>query len=236
MIEAICQLKLARHSKWTPATAGQLWEELEPDYPLDIEEQQGVQASLTLTQSGLQSSLEPQTKRVIFRNKDRNKAAVLGPDVVSTNGLPEYQGWDDLLERLKLAFDVYGRVVDHAARAAVVSLRYVNHIRIPHSSVNTDDYFRLPVVAAYGSDAEVAGYVMRSETHLVNSGTSVSIGFGTMDSGSMESSFLLDIDVKRSIPADYPIQKVWDIADELHTIENTQFENSITPLARELFR
>ena len=92
VIEAICQLKLARHSKWTPATAGQLWEELEPDYPLDIEEQQGVQASLTLTQSGLQSSLEPQTKRVIFHNKDRNKAAVLGPDVVSTNGLPGIKG------------------------------------------------------------------------------------------------------------------------------------------------
>ncbi|MFL5560824.1 MAG: TIGR04255 family protein [Gemmatimonadaceae bacterium] len=171
-------------------------------------------------------------------------ASVDGTEVVqvrhrslTVSSLAPYRGWEALLKATEAHWNRF-RAVAHAITVTRIAVRYINRLSLPYQGVPLAEY--LHVVPAIGDSLpnRIGQFLLRLE--IVNPGdpgTRLIITEGReLNPDPARIFIVLDLDVSRPVeiePGDSAT--LFRSIEDLHTLGNDAFENSITDKARALF-
>lgn len=234
--EAICQVSFASPVKWSVASPGLLFKEIESEYPTAPEGQDQFQARIATGEQGGLSLSQTGVQRFIYANEDSSRRLTANGLQISVNALQPYEKWPEFRLRFRRGLAQYSTAVG-PFEPSTVSLRYINRIVVPDTRFDTSEYLTIPVASAHQPGSSVTGFMSRSESILGDGATRLTITFATLQPDQEDTSaLLLDIEVVRDVAHDADLDALETVADELHTIENIEFESSITEKCRGLFR
>ena len=208
------------------AIPGQLYERLRSEYPTDIQTEIQVQMPVGSTDAG--PSLVRPAARYIFASDAVNRKLILSSSTLTVNALPPYEGWENLLARFESAasalFDARPELSANA-----LSIRYINRVTIPEQSINTDDYFTIPVRTAEEGTAPFTAISIAVQSSLGDDERSISCTttFASGEASKAGLVFTIDIELSRALADSDPKRPGddWDeILDDLHKRENQEFE------------
>ncbi len=168
---------------------------------------------------------------------DRSEIAQFRQNQFVFSRLTPYVGWESWREEAKRLWAKYRDATETTAITRV-GVRYVNRIDIvPEAGRRIRDYLRFYPSMPEELPQGINTFVMRVETRLPQpSDTVVAMNAGrTEPPGPGIYSVLLDIDVICTERLAAGADQVWELAEELHRIENGYFETCITDIARETF-
>ncbi len=233
VVEAICQVTFDGAVPWSVATPGVLYKALEDEYPAEPTAMGGVRTNINAAEGEIH--LNPQAARYVFSNHGRTRRLVANSTCLSVNALPPYEEWPSVVARFRRALEAFSSAVSQFTPAQV-SLRYINRVVVPASEINLSDYFRIPVIESHQKNAFLQGFIARSQSALPSQSAQLTITFGSNDQAAAEEcAFLLDIEVSAPVPHDATTDALIEKMGALHTIENVEFESSITDECRRLF-
>jgi uncharacterized protein (TIGR04255 family) len=235
IVEVIAQVNFAKPVPWSAATAGLLYGRIRDEYPGEPKTQTAIEATLDGGDGHFQVGRGVQ--RFVYSNEEQNRRLVANDSCLSVNALPPYENWDSLSQRFQVALDIYrNEVAEFTPRT--ISLRYINRIEIPSETVDTTDYFTIPILTTHQPDARVHGFVTRSQSLSPRTSIATTVTFASVAEHAVEgeSAFILDIELEVPTPSDASSDKLAELAGELHRWENHEFESSITEKCRELFK
>ncbi len=168
---------------------------------------------------------------------DRSEIAQFRQSQFVFSRLTPYVGWEAWRDEANRLWAKYRDATESTAITRV-GVRYVNRIDIvPQVGRRIRDYLRFYPNMPEELPQGINSFVMRVETKLPQpSGTVVAINAGRTEPPSPGLySVLLDIDVISTEHVAAGSDQVWELAEELHRIENGYFETCITDIARETF-
>jgi uncharacterized protein (TIGR04255 family) len=233
VVEVICQVTFAQAVPWSVATPGVLWKAIEDEYPAEPKTLAGVEASFDAAEG--QFTVNPHDARFVFSNQEQSRRLVANASCLSVNGLSPYEQWPNVANRFRHAIDAFSKSVA-AFTPASVNIRYINRIVIPTGEVDVSEYFNVPVVKSHQDDAVIQGFLARSQSVVPQTSATTTITFAsTAHSVEDESAFILDIELTQPVSGDASTDDLISAVEELHRLENREFESSITPRCRELF-
>jgi uncharacterized protein (TIGR04255 family) len=235
IVEVICQVNFAEAIPWSAATPGLLYGRIRDEYPAEPKSQTSVEATFDRTGGDVQVARGVQ--RFVYSNEKENRRLVANETSVSVNALLPYENWDILAQRFRSALTIYqGEISEFTPRS--VSLRYINKIAVPAESIDTSDYFNVPVLTSRQPDARLQGFVSRSQSFSPETSIATTITFASVVGHPVEgeSAFILDIELEVQTSSDASFEELGELAGELHRWENHEFESSITDKCRELFK
>lgn len=234
--EAICQVSFASPVKWSVASPGLIYKQIESEYPASPEGQDQFQARIAGGEQGSVSLSQTGVQRFIYANNDGSRKLTANANQISVNALQPYEKWPEFRRRFRRGLEQYTAALA-AFQPSSVSLRYINRIVIPDNRFDVSHYFTIPLAEAHQAGSALTGFMSRSESVLGDGVTRLTITFATLRPEPNEASaLLLDIEVVRDVAADSDLDALEAVADELHAIENNEFESSILDKCRELFQ
>lgn len=235
IVEVICQVAFAKPVSWSAATPGLLYGRIREEYPAEPKAQSAIEATFDQKDGDVQVMRGSQ--RFVYANEEQNRRLVANESCVSVNALRPYENWDSLSRRFRSALDIYKEEVAEFT-PKTVSLRYINRIEIPAESIDTAEYFAVPIVTTHQPDARVHGFMSRSQSRSPQTSIATTVTFASVagHAAEGESAFILDIELEVPTPGDASFERLAELAGELHRWENHEFESSITDKCRELFK
>jgi uncharacterized protein (TIGR04255 family) len=230
----ICQVTFAQPVPWSVATPGVLFKALEDEYPAEPKSLASVEASFDRSEA--EFHLNPPNTRFIFANETQSRRLVANQSCLSVNGLSPYEEWPSIATRFRKAIDVFEKSVC-AFSPGSVNLRYINRIIIPKEELDISEYFTIPVVKPHQPDAMIQGFVSRSQSMSPQTSIGTTITFASTEHAvAEESAFILDIELTAPAEESANVDELLEMMEELHRLENREFESSITQKCRELFK
>lgn len=234
VVEVICQVTFDEAVPWSVATPGVLFKALEDEYPADPTAMGGITTTFNARNVG-EIHVDPQAARYLFSNREQSRRLVVNSTCLSVNALPPYEEWPNVVARFERALTAFRSAVADFAPASA-NLRYINRIVIPEPTMNVSDYFTIPILLAHQESA-IQGFITRSQIALPTRSAQLTITFGSSEhSVEGECAFLLDIEVSAPTSQSANTSDLIETMEALHTIENLEFESSITTKCRELFK
>lgn len=138
IVEAICEFRFSKETKWDPTIPGSVYERIKEHFPAK-ENKIEQQLSLKADESGLSQNFVSTPRAVMF-SQDRTSLVQVGQRLLSINHLKPYAGWENFRPKIKLAYDTIRNITDIEGidRMALV---YVDRIEIPGTNIEMEDYF-----------------------------------------------------------------------------------------------
>jgi uncharacterized protein (TIGR04255 family) len=233
VVEVICQVTFKEPVSWSVATPGLLWKALQADYPAEPTTLSGVQATFDGNEG--EFKVNPQNARFVFSNLEQSRRVVANESCLSVNGLSPYEEWPNVASRFRHAIDRFNVSVAPFV-PATVNIRYINRIVIPLVQLDLSEYFTVPIATPHQDGAVVQGFVSRSQAIIPDSGVVITITFGSAPHGVPdEAAFILDIELTVPVTGASSTDDLIMAVNELHRLENREFESSITDKCRSLF-
>ena len=225
------QLNFKEPWEWNVATPGLIYSNVRELYEQAPELQPQVGASLTPSPEGggATFSLNSAQGRVLFKNAAFDEFMFASPQLLAVGVRSRYPGWPAIRARL---VEVIGRLPAPPSLRGV-SIRYINRMEFGAKVMNTDDYFTIPVHTAQGGKAPFSSFIYRTECPL-EEGDIVRTTFATVVPQQRTIAFVLDLELIHEEP-ELSVEQALLLADHLKTIQNEEFENSITDLMRARF-
>jgi uncharacterized protein (TIGR04255 family) len=235
IVEVICQVNFAQPVPWSAATPGLLYGRIREEYPAEPKAQTSIEATFDQGDGDVQVARGIQ--RFVYSNEEQNRRLVANETCLSVNALRPYETWDSLSQRFRSALDTYqDEVAKFTPRS--VNLRYINRIEVAAESIDTTEYFNVPVVTSHQPDARLHGFLSRSQSFSPETSISTTVTFANVVGHPVEgeSAFILDIELEVPAPSDAHFDQLSELAGKLHYWENHEFESNITDKCRELFK
>lgn len=234
VVEVICQVTFAQPVRWSVATPGVLFKALEDEYPAEPKSLASVEASFDRSEA--EFHLNSPNPRFIFSNETQSRRLVANQSCLSVNGLSPYEEWPSIAERFRRAIDVFEKSIGTFSPKSV-NLRYINRILIPEEELDISEYFSIPVVKAHQPHAMIQGFISRSESISPQTSIGTTITFASTEHPvAEESAFILDIELTAPVEEAASVDQLLEMMEELHRLENREFESNITQKCRELFK
>lgn len=240
--EAICEFRFAPGRTWNLTIPGKLHAELGDKYSGRPREQRAIQVEMDIRDGkppNLQYNEGPAKVQLV--NADGKRMVGVGPDTLSIHMLRPYQdtldpqtsGWKEFQPRILAALGAYWNVASPVG-VSQVSVRYINKITTPETTVQVEDYLRCALPRVGGLPDLLTNFISRIECRYDDSQKLV-LSQGSVSDQSGFAALLLDLDVVWN--GDDPIDKDTALkkAGELRDLERKAFEAVITDKARELF-
>lgn len=234
ILEVVCQVTFAEPVPWSAASPGLLYGRIRDAYPAAPKTQTAIEAEFEGETSGVKVGRG--TQRYVYSTEDQSRKLVANELSLSVNALLPYEQWESLSKRFRSALAIYeSEIAKFTPRT--VSLRYINRIVVPADSIETTDYFTVPVVTTHQPGARVHGFVSRSRSTSPESSITTTVTFASIGHDiEGEAAFILDIELEVPTPSDATFDILEDLVGQLHYWENHEFESSITDKCRELFQ
>lgn len=233
VVEVICQVTFSEPVPWSVASPGVLFKALEDEYPADPRPLSSVEAIFDTGDGQLR--MNQGDLRFIFSNEAQSRRIVANQTCLSVNALQPYEEWPSVADRFRRAIVTFTDSIGTFSPASV-NLRYINRIVIPAAALNVSDYFTIPLVRVKQDDAVIEGFVTRSQYVSSESSVSTTITFASQEHpADDESAFVLDIELSTPTEKDATTEDLIRSIENLHRLENVEFESSLTQKCRELF-
>lgn len=215
--EALCEIHfdLAEGVEWKPSLPGEFFKRLQDDYP-EMEPMQEMGVQLQAGPSGLAQRILPSRTRFRYKHKTEPRLLQLAEKTFTLNVLPQYPGWDVMVEQLADTWKQASEVLA-PERVNRIGLRYINRVPKESEGQTASDWFKAtdyltPAVLRSGR-----GGLSRVEVRLDNENRVV-VTLGDQGPSPTEESggFILDIDriVERYISVQ--VQEITAETDRLH--------------------
>lgn len=227
IIEALYEIHFSE-SQADSTLPGLFYEQVKEKYPLKEQISQNS-FEIQLEQSGVSSQKILQTPMMRFFNRDRSELIQVANNLLTINRLIPYEDYESFVESIKTAIKKY---VDIACPKFVerIGLRYINHIFISETTVNSEEYFAyLPKIREHYSNIQLS-LELKSfhDTHA---------SFMTIATipNENQAAFLLDIYDSLKKNQEINLENIERDLDESHENVERIFENAITDKTREIF-
>jgi uncharacterized protein (TIGR04255 family) len=233
VVEVICQVTFVEPVPWSVATPGVLWKALDDEYPAEPRSLGSVEATFDGAEGDF--TVNQKGARFVFANAEQSRRIVANESCLSVNGLQPYEEWPNVADRFRRAITTFRKNVA-AFTPASVNIRYINRIIIPFGELDVNQYFTLPVVRAHQEKAVIQGFISRSQCLVEETGVMTTITFGSAPHPPAdEAAFILDIELAQPVEGSSTTGDLVDAVENLHRLENQEFEASVTDKCRELF-
>lgn len=225
IIEALCELHFSE-TQADSTLLGLFYEKVKENYPVK-EELLRTNVDVQVVKGAMNTQRMVQEPLMRFFNKEGTELLQVANNLVTINRLPPYIDYYSFKESIKKAIEVYADVAS-PKMIDRIGLRYINHIFIPKTLIDLDEYF------TYLPRIEDIYYQIRLNLQLKPSfdNHTVFTNIGSLDS---HGTYLLEIydsiNLHQELNFDVVIEKI----DEAHENIERIFEKVITPKTRELF-
>lgn len=233
IVEAVCEFRITSDSKWDLTIPGLVYEKVGKQFP---KKEQRLLQRIEATKSPQGNEQHVSTEeRVLFLTNNRKMFIQMGSRLLAVNCLKPYPTWNGFKPEIENAFDALCDIVDIKGLQRI-GLRYINHIEIPRTSVNLEDYFEfrpfqgrnLPQVL----ESFIVGSVFPSSDE--QDACKVQLTNATCEKPG-HSAFLLDLDYFLSQPQPLPVNKASQWVETAHDQVESIFEGCITDKLRKIF-
>jgi len=139
IVEAICEFRFSKETKWDPTIPGSVYEKVKDQFP-HKESRLEQQVVLKTEETGFNQNLVA-SQRALMLSQDRSSLIQVGQHLLSINHLKPYSGWENFRPKIKMAYDTLGGItkINGIDRMALV---YIDRIEIPGKRIELEDYFK----------------------------------------------------------------------------------------------
>ena len=237
LVEAVCELRLTRDSKWDITIPGLIYEKIKDEFP--NKEQRFVQeAELTKDSQGMQQQIRT-SERAWFLSDDRKTFIQVGPRLLAINRLKPYLSWAEFRPGIEKAFMTLVETVD-VKGVQRIGLRYINRIEIPGASVDLDDYFEFRPFLGHNLPQSMANFIVICLLPFFDGRDSCRVQLIQLTNAVPEAggnvAFLLDLDYFLDQPQAVPENEMLVWVDTAHEKVEELFEGCIKDSLREIFQ
>lgn len=233
LIEALCEFYF-EDSHWDDTIPGLFWDKIKAAYPQRKQlEPVDLQINVSHDSTGLVTKKRP--PRIQFVSEDKTKIVQISKDLLVVNHLkpyPHFEKWGPEVEQLLKEYVALA----NPSGIKRIGVRYINNIVLPKAEIEMADYFKIYPQFPEELGKKHGPFIIRVElpTKYENHKTLVSFAQSAPPNAE-SSSFMLDL--YDSCDKKTPVDCSWIQAEINKGHENveTAFENSITPVLRDLF-
>lgn len=231
--EVVCELRFEGSQQWDLTFPGLIYEKVSTLFPARktrrlfqgtaYPDLQGIQHELSLTELAQ------------FWSPDETAFIQVGPDLLSINQLKPYPTWEMYKPKIDSTLASYVEVVRPSALLRI-GLRYINHIRIPESSIELIDYFQYYPAISPAMPQPLEKFVVISEFPYRTDQDNMRIRFGTAESEEPSTvECVLDIDYYLQKPFSINLGDAVQWLEDAHSNIEAAFEACLTERTRTLF-
>ncbi|HSH80754.1 MAG TPA: TIGR04255 family protein [Herpetosiphonaceae bacterium] len=135
IVEAICEFQFEPNAEWDLTIPGLVFDQLKHEFPT-----RRVAKTVGINITDKQEPTVFETDRVQFFRRDETALVQVGPNLLAVNRLKPYDSWEEFFPLIMLALGAYTSVAGPQTFRRL-GLRYINHIRIPSTRIELEDYF-----------------------------------------------------------------------------------------------
>jgi uncharacterized protein (TIGR04255 family) len=244
VVEAIARFQWSTELPWSITTPGILYERVKAYYPDEPEAQAQMRAGLVEHKPGdgsesdrinAEFQLRAGPERLVYGNRERGHLLAVSPKEISAHGLPPYEGWGSIRDRLIRAVSAVTEVTSGDRPAvAEVGLRYINKVEIPKSAIEFIDYFTISIGFPPGFPETIVGFLDRTQMTYPD-GASLTLTWASTDAPEGSSGFIVDIDLLRRFPEPIDIDGALETLRDLKEKEGRAFEGLLQDSLRNMF-
>jgi len=233
IVEAVCEFRLTRDSKWDLTTPGLIYEKVSTEFP--NKEQRLVQeVQITQSPQGLQQQIRS-AERILFLATDRKTFVQVGPHFVGINSLKPYPTWSGFKPRIESAFRALTEIVEVKGLQRI-GLRYINRVEIPDESVRLEEYFEFRPFWAKDLPYEMTAFIVGSIFSFFGGQDACRVDLSEAIAEKPGSrAFILDLDYFLAQPQSVSAGQALEWVDRAHQRVEEIFEACITDRLRQIF-
>lgn len=138
LIEAVCDFRFSSSQPWDWTIPGLFYEQIQSNFPIR-QQVNVIETTIDARQAKVVQQSQPKLQ---FLNENRTEVIQVGPDNLSIHQLRPYDGWDHFKARI-LEYLLTYRKAAKPLSLTRLGLRYVNHIALPYTEFELEDYFRI---------------------------------------------------------------------------------------------
>ena len=232
IVEAVCEFRLTRETRWDLTVPGLLYEELKASFPQ--KEQRMIQeVELIQEPEGLKQQIRT-SERIIFFTEDKNMLVQVGPRLLAINVLKPYPHWEGFKPRIEMAWESLQTAIEVQGLERI-GLRYINHIELPGQSVEIAEYFEFYPHVGQRLPQQMVSFLAGAEFSYADNRDHCRVQLTPIPGSGGKSLFMLDIDYFLARPGAVKPAEALAWVEEAHSRVEEVFEGCITDKLREMF-
>jgi uncharacterized protein (TIGR04255 family) len=226
--EAVINLRLADTQQPSIERLSQFAESLRDQYPKQFVQRQ-MSGELTIEPHKERTSMSSQHRTIGYAlvSEDGRNVVQARRDGFSFSRLRPYTSWEQVQRDVAGCLASYTRAVE-AVLVEQVSLRYINHIKLPAGKIALDEWFSLRPILPW-PEVLMDDFVMRTEIPHPDDPKFVAIvTLGVLPKHEEETTtYLLDIDTRAKVDPG-AAGDVWGVLNDLRELKNDMFFGTLT--------
>jgi len=235
IVEAIIDFRVKLASNFDVTGFASLKETLHVDYPR-VQEPREFIAGVQFAGTQVQQVLEDKGLRgYFFRSADEKNVVQFRKDGFTFSRLKPYTEWEAVLGEAKRLWDLY-RAASSPELVTRIALRYINQLSIPLPIKGFADYLTapptLPETLPQGLSQFMTRMVVCDAATDIWANITQALPPSTKPN---EVTIILDIDVYKQRESGFEESNIWPMFEQLRTLKNQIFFDSISEKAARLF-
>jgi len=176
---------------------------------------------------------DEETQGYFFKSEDEKNIAQFRLDGFTYNRLHPYTNWENVLGEAKSLWGVYCSIAS-LEKVKRVAVRYINKLDIELPISDFSEYLVAPPNVASSLPQAISQFLMRMTIHDGDKIVNLIQTMGPSDNTS-NIQIILDIDAFKISEPGLNVRNIWSDFEELHTLKNRMFFESITEKVAEKY-
>lgn len=242
VVEAIARLQWTSPIPWTFTTPGILFERLREEYPEEPKAQALVRAEVVPAETSVEDEgmnagfqLSAESQRILFAQKGGTRLLGVSASDISVHGLRPYEGWEELEARLADGIARLQPVLGEKVTASTISVRYINRVELPASSVEFNDYLTITLDYPPGYPSRITAFLDRVEMEYPDESVKLAFTWASTEAEEGKLAFILDLDLLAAISEPIPLEEAMVVLRDLKLKEGRAFEGLLQDRLRKEF-
>ena len=233
IIEAVCEFRFPPTVSWDLTIHGLMFGKIQKEFPNKA--QHLVQnIEFTQTPQGLRQQLVT-SEQSVFSTHDKRLLIQVGSHILAINCLAPYPAWEEFKPQIEKAFTALTSIIE-VKELERISLRTVNRIVIPQSTVKLSDYFEFRPFLGEHLPRQPINFVLACSFDFYDERDVCQIQLTNIVQNVTTSvAFALDFDYVLAKAGSISILNALEWVDTAHVKLVELFEGSITDRLRAIF-
>lgn len=235
VVEALARLHWDSAAEWKLTTPGLLYERLREVYPEEPQPRNVMQADFTQRAGDSNFEVRSGPPQMVFSAEEASRLLIVGPNDLSAHGLPPYEGWESLEDRLFSGYDLIHEVLRLHDSFTELGLRYINRIEIAAPSIRLDEYLTVTMALPPGFPDQMISFLDRVEVTYPDAPIRLGFTWASTDAPADSTAFMLDLDLVAQPEEALSAEDAKSFLRDMKERETIAFEGLLQDTLREQF-
>lgn len=236
--EALARFAWTEPLAWNVTTPGLLFERVRKQYPAAPDARAVMEAEMNPQGAGPASAgFEFRTgpQQMVFKNEAEDRLLIIGPHDMSVHGLPPYEGWESLEQRMFAAIAGVEHLLPDEPTVKQIGLRYINRVELPTINIRFSDYLTLDLSLPPGFPQAISAFMDRIEVIYPDEPVTLAFTWASTAAPEGSSAWILDLDLTAIPPEPLTLADAREMLNNLKVKETVAFEGLLQDSLREAF-